>query len=256
MNLLHLHNITLRSKKTIMSSTKSRNVLITGAARRIGSEIAIALAKDGWNVALHHNSTPADSVMKELRKFKIKSVAIKTDLKDAASAKKLMQSACKELGQISLLINNASIFEKVSFAKTSEDIFDRHMNIHLKAPFFLSQEFAKQTKNGQVINIVDSKITKNKSAYFAYLLSKKALGDLTKMLAVELAPNIRVNAILPGLTELSDEIDQEYINQRVKDLPLRRKVGSQEIVDALLYLSKSKSHTGQSLYLDSGENLL
>lgn len=239
-----------------MSSTKSRNVLITGAARRIGREIAIALAKDGWNIALHHNSTPADSVLKELKKIGVKSIALKADLNNHKATNKLIQKANSELGEINLLVNNASIFEKVNFAKTTEDVFDRHMNVHLKAPFFLAQEFAKQTKNGQVINIVDSKITKNKSAYFAYLLSKKALGDLTKMLAVELAPNIRVNAILPGLTELSDEVDQEYINNRVKSLPLRRKVSAQEIVDALLYLSKSKSHTGQALYLDSGENLL
>jgi NAD(P)-dependent dehydrogenase (short-subunit alcohol dehydrogenase family) len=239
-----------------MSSIKTKNALVTGAARRIGRDIALALANNGWNVAVHHNSTSADEVTNEIKKLGVKAIAIKADLDNPGDTKKLIAKAKAELGEINLLVNNASIFEKVSFKDTSEDVFDRHMNIHLKAPFFLAQEFATQTSNGQIINIVDSKVTKNRTAYFAYLLSKKSLADLTRMLAVELAPNIRVNAILPGLTELSDEVDQEYINKRVSQLPLQRKVATSEITDALLYLANSGAHTGQSLYLDSGENLL
>ena len=240
-----------------MSSRKTKNVLITGAARRIGREIAIALAKDGWNVALHHNSTPATSVMKELKKFRIKSVAIKANLQDAASAKKLMQAACKELGQISLLINNASIFEKVSFAKTSEDIFDRHMNIHLKAPVFLSQEFAKQTKNGQIINILDSNINANKNMHFIYQISKKSLAELTKHLAIELGPDIRVNAVCPSsVAGYTDNIDQDLLKKRLQKAPLKKFSGAEAICNAILYLDNADYSTGQFIFSDGGEHLL
>jgi NAD(P)-dependent dehydrogenase (short-subunit alcohol dehydrogenase family) len=233
-----------------------RNALITGAGKRVGQAVAIALAKDGWNVALHHNSTAPDETVEKIKAHGVKFCTIQADLNNLAEVARVLPEANSALGEISLLINNASIFEKCIFAETDEDIFDRHMNINFKAPFFLSQAFAQQTQNGQIINLSDTRVTDNKTAYFAYLHSKKALSNLTKMLAVELGPNVRVNEVCIGITELSDNHDQEFLNKKVAALPLQRKTSLVEICKSILHFTKADYLTGQSIFLDAGENLL
>jgi NAD(P)-dependent dehydrogenase (short-subunit alcohol dehydrogenase family) len=235
---------------------KTKTALITGSAKRVGKAIALALAADGWNLALHHNSTSPDKTIAEIAKFGVKFCTIKADLNIHAEVLRVVAEANAQLGEISLLVNNASIFEKCSFAETNEDIFDRHMNINFKAPFFLSQAFAAQTSAGQIINLSDTRVTDNKTTYFAYLHSKKALSNLTKMLAVELAPHVRVNEICIGITELSDNHDQEFLNKKVAALPLQRKTTVAEICESILHFNKFDYLTGQSIFLDSGENLL
>jgi NAD(P)-dependent dehydrogenase (short-subunit alcohol dehydrogenase family) len=240
-----------------MNSKKyNKTALVTGAAKRVGKAIAIALAADGWNVALHHNSTDIFETARECEKLGAKVCFIKADLNSFADLQRIMPEANAALGEISLLINNASIFEKCSFAETTEDIFDRHMNINFKAPFFLSQQFAQQTQNGQIINICDTNIARNNTTYFAYLLSKKSLSSLTKMSAVEIAPQIRINEICIGITELSDTHDEDFLTKRIAGLPLQRKTSLQEITETILHLSKADYLTGQSIFLDSGEQLL
>ena len=240
-----------------MSSIKHKNALVTGAAKRIGSEIAIELAKNGWNVALHTNNSDASETLSKVKNLGVKAVVLKSELGSAESAKKLMQNANAELGEISLLINNASIFEKVKFAETTEDIFDRHHDIHAKAPFFLAQEFATQCKgDGHIINMVDTFIKRNNTSYFAYLLSKKSLANLSKMLAYELAPKIRVNAIMPSaVEEFKSNTDAEYLKNRKSKLPMLEFCSYTDITSAITYLANSNL-TGQELYIDGGEQLL
>lgn len=240
-----------------MSSGNNRNALITGAAKRIGREIAIELAKQGWNIALHYHTTSPTDVVKELESYGVKATTIQADLNIYSQTRDVLLKANEELGEISLLINNASIFEKYKFMDTDEDIFNRHMNINFKAPFFLCQDFARQCKgSGHIVNILDTKVTQNKTTYFSYLASKKSLAELSGMLALEMAPNIRVNAISIGVTELSDDIDQQYLDDRVNSLPLKKKTTLDEINKTLSFLIQNDYLTGQNIFIDSGEQLI
>ena len=240
----------------LKSANKNKNALITGAGKRVGQAIAIALASDGWNVALHYNTTSPDETLAKIKAYGVKFCTIQADLNNLAEVERVLPQANVQLGEISLLINNASIFEKCSFAETNEDIFDRHMNINFKAPFFVSQAFAKQTTNGQIINLNDTRITDNKTTYFAYLHSKKALSELTKMLAVELAPQVRVNEVALGACDLPQSYDNKYLEERVAKLPLKKTINLSNIQHAITYLAEQNYLTGQTMFIDSGENLI
>lgn len=240
----------------MISENRNKTALVTGSAKRVGRAIALALAADGWKIALHYNSTDVSEVATECQKLGARTVTIKADLNDFTELQTVLPKANAALGEVTLLINNASIFEKCSFADTSEDVFDRHMNINFKAPLFLAQAFAKQCSGGQIINISDARVTDNKTAYYAYLQSKKALSDSTKMLAVELAPKILVNEICIGTTELYDNLDQKHLDEKVNRLPLRHKTTLAEICETILHLNKSSYLTGQSIFLDAGEQLI
>ena len=229
-----------------MSSRKTKNALVTGAGKRIGREIAIALEKAGWNVCTHYNTSKPDS-----------KISVQADLNDFDDVKNLVNKASEKLGgEISLLINNASIFEKVGFLETSEDEFDRHMNLHVKAPYFLAQAFAKQTENGQIINIVDTFTKRNSKNYFAYLLSKKSLANLSDMLAFKLAPKILVNAIFPGaMRGFNENLDPEFLKKRKAELPQQDFASPDDVIKTILFLADSNL-TGQKIYIDGGEQLI
>jgi pteridine reductase len=240
-----------------MSRIITKNAIVTGAAKRLGRDIALELAKNGWNIAVHYNTTEPKDVLKEIAALGVKAVAVKGDLLNFDEVSKLIAKAAKQLGEITLLVNNASIFEKIKFMESDENVFDSHMDIHVKAPFFLAQEFHLQCHSGgQIINIVDSFVCRNKSTYFTYLLAKKALRDLSKMLAVELAPAVRVNAVLPGaIEEYRSNFDQDFINRRLGNLPMKKLVTSKDVTNAIMFLTNSNL-TGQEIFVDSGEQLL
>lgn len=240
-----------------MSRNIPRNALITGASKRLGREIAIALANKGWNIAIHHNTSPPDEVLAELEKTGVKVTSVKADLLNSKEFRKIIPEAAKKLGEITLLINSASIFEKIKFMETDENTFDSNFDIHVKAPFFLSQDFAIQCHSGgQIINIIDSNSIRNKTLHFAYLLSKKSLRNLSHMLSYELGPKIRVNSILPGpLMEYPGNDGSEYLDKRKNSLPLKEFATSKEVISALLYLVDS-TLTGQEIFVDGGEQLL
>jgi len=227
---------------------KLKNALVTGAASRLGAEIAVALAEDGWNVAVHHNNSNPDKVLARINKTGVKTTALKADLLDINQVSKLIQRAAKELGEITLLVNSASIFEHIKFMESDENAYDSHMDIHVKAPFFLSQEFALQCHKGQIINIIDSAIQKNNGGHFVYFLSKHALRDLSQMLAKKLAPNIQVNAVLPGIVE-------EFatnVSPRLKESSL---VSAKQLTGAIISLANSDL-TGQEIFVDNGKKLI
>ena len=222
-----------------------KNALITGGGKRVGYEIAKALKNEGWNVVIHCNNTPVKDFP-----------SVKADLTKFSEVMEVVSKTNKALGEITLLINNASIFNRVDFETTNEKLFDDNFSIHVKAPFFLAQEFAKQCSNGQIINIIDSFTIKNKKQFFAYALSKKTLRNLSQMLAVQLAPKIRINAIFPGpITEFSDNSDQDFLKKRVGQLPMKKLASISEITAAIINLTKNNL-TGQEIFIDGGEQLI
>ena len=223
-----------------------KTALITGSAKRLGREIALSLTNDGWEIIVHHNKTAPDAELVKLAK-----AVVQADLLNFNELPELFRH-----GKIDLLVNSASVYEKKSFAASTEQDFDDNINIHLKAPYFLSQLFAKQATNGHIINIVDAFTKRSKTNFFPYLLSKKALLDLTKMLAAELAPNIRVNAILPGvMREFSTNLDPEFLAKRKALIPQGDFASSADVVKTIKFLNET-SLTGQEIYVDAGEQLI
>jgi len=187
----------------------------------------------------------------------VKFNAFKCDFSQDCNFDFFFEKVKKAHGNIDILINNASTFEFDTIKKTSHKTFDKHINVNLKAPFFLSKSFVQQlvNKNGLIINIIDQRV-KNITPYFtSYTLSKSALYTMTKSLAVFLAPKIRVNGISPGPTLKSVNQTPEQFRDQISRTPMKRKVELDEINNALNYLIKNKSVTGEILTLDSGQSL-
>ena len=229
-------------------------VLVTGGAKRVGKAISVYLAVKGYDIALHYNNSEfeAAKLKKEIEKLGQKCVLFKCDFSNIVESKKLISRVKNSLPELNILINNASIFEEGSFLNTASEELDRHFNINFKTPFFLSQSFAEFCNNGQIINILDTNITRNHSKYFAYTLSKKTLYSFTKMAAYELGPKIRVNAIAPGVIlppAGKDSIDTESI-------PSKKQGELKNVLEALGYLIENSHVTGECLFVDGGEHLV
>jgi len=233
----------------------NKAALVTGGAIRVGRAISLALAKDGYDVALHYNSSHNDAcaVKSEIENLGCKCVLFQRNL--AADFSGLVADVHAEFSELNLLVNNASIFEPHKFLETSESAFDDHMNINFKAPFFLTQEFAKICKNGNVINILDTFITKHSHSYFTYLASKKVFAEFTKMAAKELAPDIRVNAIAPGTILPATGFDEEYIKAKEQNLPMGKIASVEDVTNTMIDILHNKSLTGQIIFVDGGESL-
>ena len=157
---------------------------------------------------------------------------------------------------MSVLVNNASIFETSTVAGFSGSSFDRHMNINLKAPMILTREFAAACRRGHVINILDTHITSNKTDHATYLLSKKGLAELTKMAAVEFSPRVRVNAVAPGLILPPAGKSTKHLERLAKDVPLKRKGSLGNITRTVEFLINNDYVNGQIIFNDGGEHLL
>ncbi len=193
----------------------NNTVLITGGSKRIGRAVTEHLARKGWNVIIHynHSAEAAIALVQDLIAEYPKQLfsSVTANLANSHEVLSLIPEIVEKRGPFDLLVNNASVFDKGKFMETSEELFDSQMNVNLKAPFFLMRDFAKYCKKGNIINFVDTRITNNKSEYAAYSLSKKALWESTKMAALELAPEIRVNAIAPGVTLAPADEGEDYL---------------------------------------------
>lgn len=233
--------------------------LITGSSKRIGNSIAGHLAAKGWNIAVHfnHSENPAAELVLELslnypqQKFKM----FKANLANINEVNKLLPNVISEMGEINLLVNNASVFDPAYLKETSVELFDAQLNVNLKAPFFLIRDFANQCKKGNIINFVDTRVTSNKSNFAAYSLSKKALWDLTQMAALELAPEIRVNAIAPGVTLPPEDKEEDYLQNLAQNIPMKKPGGLDPILRSVDFILENNHLTGQLLFADGGENL-
>jgi len=237
----------------------NQTALITGASKRVGKAIAEHLAEKGWNIAIHFNSSekPASELANELSaKFpEQKFQSFKANLSDIDEVIELIPKVLTAFGEIHLLVNNASVFDPGYLKLTQPDLFEEQINVNLKAPFFLIRDFANHCKTGNIINFVDTRVTSNKSNFAAYSLSKKGLWDLTKMAALELAPDIRVNAIAPGVTLAPEEKDDNYLQNLAQNIPMKKPGGLDPIIKSVDYILENNHLTGQLLFADGGENL-
>jgi pteridine reductase len=231
--------------------------LVTGGAKRLGRDIALYLADNGFDIALHYNHSHADAeaVKREVEAKGRRCVLFQANLADVDAIAPLMAAAKNAFPKLNVLINSASVFERVAFMETDEAVFNQHMEVNLKAPFFLTQAFAKQVGKGSVVNLLDTHITTQGGSHFAYLLSKKAFAEFTQMAARALAPDVRVNGICLGVVLPSGEHDEIYMKKLATTLPMRTNATPTQVAEVVLHLLNMPV-TGQLLFVDGGEHLL
>lgn len=231
--------------------------LVTGGAVRLGRAIALALAAAGYDVALHYGASAeaAAQTAAEIRALGARCELFPLDLTDAAAIPALLRDARAAFPGLQALVNSASAYAQAGIAATTPAIFDRQLATNLRAPFFLTQAFAEVVEAGQVVNIIDNKISFNQHEYAAYLLAKQALADFTRMAALEYAPRIAVNGVAPGVVLPAGTRSPEYIAWRVSGIPLRKQGSVDDITGAILFLLRSGFITGQILTVDGGEGL-
>lgn len=237
----------------------NQTALITGASKRIGRAVAEHLAGKGWNVIVHYNRSADDaiSLVQQLNEKYPKQLfsSVPANLVNSHEVQSLIPGIVSQTGPFDLLVNNASVFDKSYLKETSEKLFDTQMEVNFKAPFLLIRDFAEHCRKGNIINFVDTRVTSNKSNFAAYSLSKKALWELTKMAALELAPEIRVNAIAPGVTLAPADEGESYLQNLAKEIPMKKPGGIDPILKIIDYILENNYLTGQLLFADGGENL-
>ena len=232
--------------------------LITGAARRIGRTIALAAAKAGYDVAVHCRQPDDDttSLIAEITGLGRKAELVVADLTDDQALLALVPRAAEAVGPLSLLVNNASLFQDDRLEDLTAASLDAHLAANLRAPVLLIQAFAAQAPaGGQVVNILDQRVWKPTPQFFSYAISKAALWQATLMSAQALAPNIRVNGIGPGPTLRSIHQAEGEFDAEAERVPLGRGASPDEIAAALLYLIDARSVTGQMIAVDGGQHL-
>lgn len=234
--------------------------LVTGGAVRLGRALTLALAEQGTKVAIHYGSSvgPAKTLVEEITAQGGKAIALQGDLRQTSTARSVIKRAVAHFGQVDILVNNAAIFEPGNWDNTTEENWERHFAINLRAPFFLSQEFAAQVgpeQNGKIINIADWRGARPSAGYIAYTLTKAGLITMTKSLALALAPQIQVNAIAPGLILPPPDQDQAYLERKAAQIPAQRSGSPEDIAQTLLFLLRSDFITGELSYVTGGEHL-
>lgn len=243
-----------------MNGTVKGIVLVTGAARRIGRAIALALAEAGWDVVVHyHTAEPdADTLVGEIEALGRRAVALKADLGVEAETAALMAAATRALGPVTCLINNASTFERDTVATSTRATWDLHMEVNLRAPFVLAQAFQAQLPadtDGAVINIIDQRVWNLTPDFTTYTLSKAGLWGLTRILARAMAPRVRVNGIGPGPTLQSVHQDADDFAEEWTAMPLARQVMPEDICRAVVFILDSPAVTGQMIAVDAGQHM-
>jgi NAD(P)-dependent dehydrogenase (short-subunit alcohol dehydrogenase family) len=234
--------------------------LVTGAAKRLGRATALVLADDGYDVAVHYGSSKADAdaVVAAINAKGRRAVAVAADLSREAETQKLVAAATNALGPLTCLVNNASLFERDEALTVTRESWDAHFETNLRAPFVLMQEFARQlpdTANGAIVNIVDERVWNLTPHFVSYTLSKAGLWTLTQVMAMALAPRIRVNAIGPGPTLPSPRQSAEQFAKQQAGVPLQHGATPEEIAAAVRFILSSGAMTGQMIALDGGQHL-
>jgi|TARA_B100001093_G_C26781435_1_gene994816 NAD(P)-dependent dehydrogenase (short-subunit alcohol dehydrogenase family) len=238
---------------------EAKKIIITGSATRIGAAIATSLSGCNVKITLHYNKSEKEvkKLKNELEKSGSEVYTVKADLSKIRQINKIIPYANKMMKGLDCLINNASIFEKDNLINFNEKKFKNHIDINLKAPAFLTQDFKKflGSKKGNIINIIDQRIFKLTPFFFSYTLSKTGLQTLTKISAMSLAPSIRVNGIAPGPTIKNARQTDKHFKKQWKSLILEKKVDTSNICEAIKYFINNDNVTGQILSVDSGQSL-
>lgn len=225
---------------------KGKTILVTGGALRIGRSFVERFQSMGADVIVHYNNSEEEA--KLLSPF-----IVQADLSDPSSCTELINKCGKS---IDILINNASLFTKDSLKESFPDRVLKEFRVNLFSPLELIRQFSSQTKNGCIINILDRRIDSHDTSCVPYSITKQGLAELTRLAAIELAPNIRVNGVAPGPILPPPNIELSKYKESAGKIPLVKMPTKEEVVDAGCYLINNHSITGQILYVDGGQHLL
>ncbi len=239
---------------------KKRNIFITGGAKRIGATMSETLSALNCNVIIHYNksASAAEKLCMKINKIKELAYCVKADLSNEKETKEAFKKAQLKFGYIDCLINNASVFEYDNLKSITSNSWNKHMSANLSAPLVLSKLFKEnlpEKLNGDIINILDQRVLNLTPHFLSYTISKSALWTLTRTLALELAPKIKVNAIGPGpVIKSKFQSNKDFVKQ-CKNMPLKIGSNSNEIAKTVIFLLSIPSITGQIITLDGGQHL-
>lgn len=233
-------------------------VLVTGAGKRLGRAVALRLASEGADVAVHYRGSDAGAreVVGEIEKLGRRADAIRAELTSVEEIRALVQRAAHEFGRIDVLVNSAANFLPSSVISTTEEIWDASLDTNVKGPFFLAQAAAPwlRRSNGVIVNFADTGGILGWPGYIAHSISKAGMIMLTKTLAKALAPDVRVNAIAPGTITMPGD-PPEWEQEFVKIAPLKKTGTPEDVAEAVSYLIGAKFLTGHVLVLDGGRTI-
>lgn len=242
-----------------MSKNKllNKTVLITGSAVRIGREIALAFAERGANLIIHYNKSKlkAEELKTELIKKDVNVYTIQADFRESRQYEDFIDECLKKAGSLDILINNASVFPKISLNDLTLTDLTTDMEINTWAPFALSRTFASHVKSGSIINMLDQRIVSYDWTHTGYILSKHILAVLTRMCALAFAPSIRVNGIAPGLILPPPGEPISYIENLTGTVPLKKHGNPCDIAEAAIFLAECEYITGDVIFVDGGRHL-
>ena len=241
---------------------RSKTALVTGGARRIGRAIVEALAQAGYDVAIHCHASrhEGDALANSLIAQGHKAVVVCADLSDVAATKGLIGQAKAALGPLSLLVNNASLFETDQAERIDQTVWDRQFAVNLRAPGLLAEGFVAQldlhgTDDASIINLLDQRVLRPNPQFFSYTLTKSSLWTATRTMAQSFAPRVRVNGVGPGPTLANQHDGEAGFEQERSALLLSHGPNPADIAEAVVYLAQAKQVTGQMIAVDGGQHL-
>lgn len=240
-----------------MNNLAGRTALITGAAKRLGRATSLALAETGINTIIHYNNSAqkADETVKQSKDKGVISEKIQYNFIDTDGITRLIHEAANITGNLDFIINSASVYPEDSLESLSWTNLSRTNNINGFAPFILAREFKNICSKGSVINFLDARMTDYEPKHISYQLSKQMLFNLTRMMSMEFAPGIRVNAVAPGIIIPDNNSDKEMLENLKAGNPLNRIGNLEEVTSTVLFLLQNEFITGQVIYVDGGRNL-
>lgn len=240
-----------------MNNLTGKTALITGASKRLGRATALTLADNGINTIIHYNKSEegAAETVNMAKEKGVKADRIQYDFKNLAGINEFIHTAVSFTGQIDYLINSASIYPEDSLKTLSDISISSTIGLNSIAPYILGREFKNNCSKGVIINFLDARMTDYEPKHISYQLSKQMLFNLTKMMSIEFAPDIRVNAVAPGII-IPDNINDEVSLMALKNGNLLKRIGTPfEVSSTVLFLLQNEFITGQVIYVDGGRNL-
>lgn len=244
-----------------ISTSPAKVALVTGAAKRLGRHIAIAMAQRGWDVVVHYHQSDADAqvTQESIQALGRRAMPLCCDLANATSVARMVPQIMAHFGRLDCVVNNASLFDYDNAQDFSVANLDAHMHVNLAAPLILAQALHRVTPEGQqavVVNLLDQKLFNMNPDYLSYTLSKAGLQTATVMLAQALAPKVRVVGVAPGITLISTKQTQAEFEKAHQMTPLGRSSTPDDISNTVCFLAETPGVTGTTLLVDGGQHLL
>jgi NAD(P)-dependent dehydrogenase (short-subunit alcohol dehydrogenase family) len=242
-------------------SLPARTVLVTGSAKRLGREIALALAQAGWQIAVHYRGSQDEAMqtVADCEQLGVSAAPFDADLADEAAVRALLPRVIAHFGQVDAVVNSAALFEHDSAASFGYAALEKHLRANTGAPIVLAQALhahvQERAGDGVVVNLLDQKLWNQNPDFLSYTLSKAALEAANTMLALALAPDVRVVGVAPGLTLTSDYLTPEKFEALHRLAPLGRSSTAEDVAGAVKFALENRAITGTTLLVDGGQHL-